>query len=136
MIGLQRSLRLVRRVLLLFVVGLASYGVLRFDVVRLPEGALSPLYGIQAGDRLLVDVFRRRPELDEVVLYRGSAGELLLGRAAPAPQGISTRDREALRSGALWILADRAGGPAPDSDELGPIPERDLVGRVVLVLPW
>ncbi len=136
MIPPQRALLFLRRAILALTGLLIAYALLRFTVVRLPPGALSPLHGIHPGDRLLVDRRAHPARPGEIVLYRGSAGELLLGRRASPPAGLEPAARSALAAGALWILSDRTGGPAPDSLELGPIPERDLVGRVVLVLPW
>lgn len=136
MIEPQRALRLARGITLLLALGLVGYGVLRFDVVQLPEGARSPLYGVHGGDRLLVDRRVRGGRLDAVVLFRARSGELLLGRVSTPPAEPAPALEAALRTGALWILSDRLDVPAPDSDELGPIPAEDVVGRVVLVLPW
>ncbi len=136
MIEPARFLRALRRACLALAVLLAGYLVLRFDVVELPEGARSPLYGIHPGDRLLVDRYRRLPATGEAVLYRGERGELLLGRATAPPQDLPAPAAQAIGAGALWILSECADVPAPDSRELGPIPPERVVGRVVLVLPW
>lgn len=131
-----RLLARVRRVILFLVVGSALYGATRFDVVSLPEGALSPLYGIHAGDRMLVDRHAGEGALDQIWLYRGPAGQLLLGRVTEPPESLDEAGRAALRDGALWLGVERSLPGVPDSRELGPIPRAARVGRVVFVFPW
>lgn len=131
-----RFLARVRRVILLLVVGSGLYGALRFDVVTLPSGALSPLYGIHAGDRMLVDRRARQGARDQIWLYRGPKGELLLGRVTEPEPGLTAEARAALDAGALWLGVERSLPGVPDSRELGPIAREALVGRVVFVFPW
>ena len=129
-------LRRVRRVVLFVALALVLYGVARFDLVLLPEGARSPLYGLHAGDRLLVDRHARRGGEDETWIYRGTAGELLVGRTTAPPGGLPPAARAALEAGGLWIVAERDIPGVADSHTLGPIPAEGRVGRVLLVLPW
>ena len=125
-----------RRALLFASVALLLYGLARFDVVRLPEGARSPLHGVHAGDRLLVDRHARRGAEGELWLYRGPAGELLIGRASAPPPGLAAAQRQALESGALWLVHERELEGLADSRGLGPIAAEARLGRVILVLPW
>ncbi|HEX6882582.1 MAG TPA: hypothetical protein VF530_04320 [Planctomycetota bacterium] len=129
-------LRTARRVVLFVALALVLYGVARFDLVLLPEGARSPLYGLHAGDRLLVDRHARHGAEEETWLYRGAAGELLIGRATAPPAGLEPAARAALAAGGLWIVAERDVPGVADSRTLGPIPAEGRVGRVLLVLPW
>jgi len=129
-------LRTVRRVVLFVALALVLYGVARFDLVQLPEGARSPLYGLHAGDRLLVDRHARRGAEGETWLYRGAEGELLIGRAAPPPTGLAPAAHAALEQGGLWLVAEREVPGVPDSRTLGPIGGAARVGRVLFVLPW
>jgi hypothetical protein len=129
-------LRTVRRVVLFVALALVLYGVARFDLVLLPEGARSPLYGLHAGDRLLVDRHARRGAADETWLYRGAEGELLIGRATSPPAELEPAARAALAAGGLWLVAERPVPGVADSRTLGPIPGEARVGRVLFVLPW
>jgi hypothetical protein len=108
-----------------------AYGFVRYDLVRLPPGARSPLYGLQPGDRMVVDRQARGGAEGEIWLFRNAQGELLLGRVTP-------RDREgpAAAEGALWLTFEREVRGLSDSRELGAIPREGLEGRVVFVLPW
>lgn len=140
MISSARFLARVRRVIFALVLASAGYGFVRFDLVALPSGAHSPLYGIHPGDRLLVDRHARHADLDQVWLYRGRAGELWLGRVSTPPAVLDEGAQAGLASGALWLVAERALGhsasePA-DSRSIGPIPSSALAGRVLFVLPW
>lgn len=125
----DRVLGWVRRVLLLGVLGLCAYAWRRFDVVALPEGALSPLHGIHPGDRLLVDR-RARPEAGEADwLFRGADGALLLGRSKAPPAG------HTLGADELWLEFEREVPGLQDSRARGPVSAGELEGRVVLVFP-
>jgi hypothetical protein len=132
----QLFLRRLRRLVLVLVGAALLYGYVRFDVVLLPEGALSPLYGIHAGDRLLVDRRARTGAPGETWLFRGPEQALLLGRVEEPPASLAGEPLAAVEQGALWILFERAVPGLADSSELGPIAPEALVGRVVLVLPW
>lgn len=125
----ERVLGWVRRGVLFAALALVLYGWRRFDVVVLPEGALSPLHGIHAGDRLLVDRHARPATGEADWLFRSAEGALLLGRAKAAPPG------HALGADELWIEFERSVPGLADSRSLGPVPAQRLVGRVVLVLP-
>lgn len=132
----ERWLARTRRVTLTIAGLLVLYAWTRFDVVVLPEGAVSPLYGIHAGDRLLVD---RRPGAfgpGSDVLYRGPEGRLLLGRTTELPQDATPEARAEMSGGAHWVQFDREIEGVPDSRTLGPIASAAIEGRVVLVLPW
>lgn len=131
-----RLVRGARRVVLFAATALCLYGLARFDVVLLPQGAHSPLYGLAAGDRLLVDRHERACATGETWLYLGAADELLIGRAAPAPGGLAPEARAALAAGAAWLVAERDVAGASDSRALGLIPRERRVGRVLFVLPW
>lgn len=132
----ERWLARARRVLLLSATGLVLYGWTRFDLVVLPAGAVSPLFGIHAGDRLLVDRRPDPPGAGADVLYRAPDGRLLLGRTAELPVDAGPEARARVADGALWVLFDREVEGVPDSRSLGPIAPDALQGRVVLVLPW
>lgn len=125
----ERALAWVRRGLLFVVLGLLAYGWRRFDVVALPEGALSPLHGIHPGDRLLVDRHARPAAGESDWLYRVAGGALLLGRSKAAPAGVT------LGADELWLEFERELPGLADSRTQGPIPATALEGRVVLVLP-
>ncbi len=132
---LQR-IRRIRRVTLFVTLAALLYALTRFDVVRLPEGALSPLFGIHAGDRMLVDRHARRGAAGEAWLFRSPSGELLLGRAVVPPAGLTSEAREQLARGALWLCFEHEIPGLADSRTLGPIPSSARAGRVVFVLPW
>ena len=125
-----RTLSWIRRAVLLVVLLLLTYGWRRFDVVRLPEGALSPLFGIHAGDRLLIDLHARPRAQESDWLFRDAEGTLLLGRSKAVPAG-----HAALGAEQLWIEFEREIPGLADSRTRGPVPAADLVGRVVFVLP-
>lgn len=129
-------IRRIRRVLLFLTLAAVLYGFARFDVVLLPAGALSPVYGVHAGDRLLVDRHARDGAPGELWLFRGPDGVLLLGRAAEPPAELGPAARGELARGALWLRFERAVPGLGDSRELGPIPAEARAGRVVFVLPW
>jgi len=131
-----RLLARVRRWVLFLAVAGALYGYSRFDVVLLPEGALSPVFGIHPGQRFLVDRHARSGGPGETWLYRGPDGALLLGRALEPPEGLDAEARAALAEGALWLCFERPVPGLADSRTLGPIPTSALEGRVILVLPW
>lgn len=126
----------VRRVVLFLALGVALYGFARFDVVLLPEGALSPVFGVHAGDRLLIDRHARSGVPGETWLFRDPAGTLLLGRAQEPPAELSHAARGALDEGALWLCFEREVPGLADSRALGPIARQDREGRMLLVLPW
>jgi len=132
----QRLLTRVRRVVLFLAAGGALYGFARFDVLVLPEGAVSPLFGLHPGDRMLVDRHAREGALEETWLYRDPSGALLIGRAVPPPEDLPAEARQALAAGALWLCADRELPGVADSRTLGPIGAAQREGRVILVLPW
>lgn len=125
----ERWLSWTRRVVLFAVTGLILYGWRRFDVVTLPEGALSPLHGIHAGDRLLVDRHARPSRQEADWLFRDAHGVLLLGRAKSPPAG------QALVEDELWLEFERELEGLEDSRDFGPVRAEALEGRVVLVLP-
>jgi len=124
-----RTLAWIRRGVLFVVLGLLLYGWRRFDVVTLPEGALSPLFGIHPGDRLLVDRHAQADGPGQDWLFRDAAGALLLARSRPAPPG------RTLPTGALWLEFEREIPGLADSRTNGPVPAAALAGRVVVVLP-
>lgn len=119
----------VRRVVIFLVLGLILYGWRRFEVITLPAGALSPLYGIHAGDRLLVDRHADPTPGEADWLFRDAHGTLLLGRAKEPPPGARLEGEE------LWIEFERPVEGLEDSRTLGPVRAEALEGRVVLVLP-
>lgn len=129
-------IRRIRRVLLFVSLASVLYAFARFDVVLLPVGALSPVYGVHAGDRMLVDRHARQGALGELWLFRGQDGVLLLGRVAERPAELADEARAALARGALWLRFERDVPGLADSRELGPIRPEARAGRVVLVLPW
>lgn len=131
-----QALRRARRVVLFLTVALMLYGIARFDLVLLPEGARSPLHGLHPGDRLLVDRHARSGVEGDVWLYRGPGQELLLARVTTPPDGLAERERAALAEGALWLCFERELPDLADSRTLGPIGPEARVGRVVFVLPW
>lgn len=132
----KRFLGRARRLILFATIASALYGYARFDIVTLPEGALSPLYGIHPGDRMLLDRRAHVGAPGEVWLYRGPDERLLLGRALPAPESLADEARQAMERGALWLAAERDLPGIPDSRQLGPIAREARVGRVLFVFPW
>lgn len=129
-------IRRIRRVLLFVSLASVLYAFARFDVVLLPVGALSPVYGVHAGDRLLVDRHAREGAPGELWLFRGRDDVLLLGRATEPPAELGPDARADLARGALWLRFEREVPGLADSLELGPIRAEARAGRVVLVLPW
>jgi hypothetical protein len=129
-------IRRIRRVVLFVATAAVLYAFARFDIVLLPEGALSPLHGIHGGDRLLVDRHARRGAVGETWLFRDARGTLLLGRAESPPPGLAPEALAQLAQGALWLRFEREVPGLADSRALGPIPSGARVGRVILVLPW
>lgn len=124
-----RTLSWIRRAVLFAVFGLVLYGWRRFDVVTLPEGARSPLFGIHPGDRLLVDRSAEPGTDEEDWLYHDAEGALLLGRTKVPPPGT------ALGPGELWLEFEREVPGLADSRTAGPVPRAALAGRVIFVLP-
>jgi hypothetical protein len=126
----------VRRWILFLAVGSALYGFARFDVVLLPVGAWSPLYGVHAGDRLLVDRHTKSGFPGALWLFHDPKGTLLLGREGVPPPDLAPEARAALEAGARWLCFDRPVPELEDSATLGPIAASACAGRVLFVLPW
>ena len=130
---------LLRARVALYVLVVVAVGglVWRFDVVGLPSEGCSPLFDLDPGDRLLVDVRPPKIARDDAVLFQepGAAGELLLGRVGDAPADVSPAQASALAAGALWIVHERPECPGRDSRTFGPLPADAVAGRVVMVLP-
>jgi hypothetical protein len=136
MIPAERALRAARRVVLALTLAAVLYALARFDLVQLPDGARSPLYGVHPGDRLFVDRLARSPRPGEAWLFRAPDGALRLGRCGEPPGALPERERAALAGGAAWLLSEREVPGLADSRVLGAIAPEALEGRVVLVLPW
>ena len=133
----MRPARLVRGLRFAVLAALAltaAWLVWRFDKVSLPARAESPLLDVPAGSGLIVDRHPRDPLAGDVWLFRGPRGELLIGRVAAPPAGLTEAAEQALAAGAVWLTADRTNVPAVDSRLLGPIADTRLEGRVVWVL--
>ena len=114
-----------------------GYVLWRYDRIELPAEGCSPLSLFVPGDRLLIDLRPGQIEVGAAVLYRGRAGELLLGRVQEPPPTASAATWEAWDARrALWIVGDRHDCPGPDSRSLGPIPAEGVEGRVVCALSW
>ena len=105
----------------------------RFEMVKLPEDACSPLVSFEAGVSLLVD---RRPEklyLDDAVLFELPDGALGLGRIC-VPPGMPPGT---LRTEAgYWILGDAPDCDTPDSQEYGAIAPEAVAARVLFPLQF
>jgi hypothetical protein len=129
-VNAARTLSWIRRGVLCAAAGLVLYGWRRFDVVTLPEGARSPLFGIHPGDRLLIDRHAEPGTEEEDWLYRDAAGALLLARTKAAPPGHAT-----LGPDELWLEFEREVPGLSDSRTSGPVARAALAGRVVFVLP-
>lgn len=122
-------LRVVRKATLALTVLGAAYLLWRFDLEALPEDRCSPLTRFSGGDQLLID--RRPTDLapGNALLVRDGTGLLHLGlveRVRPEDGPLE----------AVWVVTDARDCPAPDSEDFGWIPARDVTGRVVLVWPW
>lgn len=100
----------------------------RFELVKLPEDACSPVSSFEPGVSLLVD---RAPEvlyLGDVVLFELPGGALGLGRISPPPG--SAPDTLRTESG-YWILGDSPDCPVPDSRAHGTFPDSAIAARVL-----
>ena len=132
----------VRRatLLLAFLAGLYVY--LRIELMTLPAAGCSPLYGVDPGDRMVLD---RRPGQigpGDAILFEGPDGRLHLARVvdAPTPAGAPGPGDGAasppadLEPGALWAVVERADCPGLDSTQLGPIARAQVRAEVLLFL--
>ena len=134
----RRVQGLTRRVVLVAVGALLVYLVARYRVEGLPEAALSPLFNVSGGERLLFD--RWFPALGEgdTVLFE-AGGSLGLARVGPFPaeaeRAAWTAEwrSAAARGDTLWLVVDRPDHPGPSSARLGPIPTSAVRGRLLLV---
>lgn len=133
---LQRLLWRGRIALYAGVVLVLLYGTWRYDLVRLPAAGCSPVEGVEPGDRLVVDVRERRPGRGAIVLFRTPDARLAFARVEPPPPSAPAEVHDAVAAGALWLVADRAGCPGPDSRRLGPLGPDAVAGTVVGRLPW
>jgi len=100
----------------------------RFELVKLPEDACSPLTSYDPGVSLLVD---RKPEqlyLDDAVLFSLPDGALGLGRIETPPGS----PEGTLRTEAgYWILGNAPNCDTPDSHEHGIFEPDAIVARVL-----
>lgn len=125
--------RIVVYVLVLVVVG---YHVLRYDLLRLPDGYCSPIARFSPGDRLLVDRWTEAYQVDDPVLFRSLDDKMLLGVVRELPPSAPDEMHLSVAEGALWIVTTAADCPGTDSRRLGPIHPDDMVGRIAMRLPF
>ncbi len=101
---------------------------MRYELVKLPEDACSPVSSYEPGTSLLVD---RSPEalfLDDVVLFALPDGGLGIGRVTTPPGS----DPGTLRTEAgYWLLGDAPDCNVPDSRDHGTFPEQTITARVL-----
>ena len=100
----------------------------RFELVKLPEDACSPLTSYAPGVSLLVD---RQPEqlfLDDAVLFDLPGGGLGLGRIGVPPGSAPGTLRTEV---GYWILGDAPDCDTPDSQEHGVFGPEAIVARVL-----
>ena len=117
-----RAIRTLRRVTLaLAAVGLVYLWV-RFDTITI-EGGRSPIHRYGTGDRLIVDLHARDLEVGNAIIARDPEGGLHLALVARISQ-----------EGAVWLSVDHP--EAVSSEQLGWFSADDVLGRVVLALPW
>ena len=133
---IARGLARARVALYLALVLVLGYHLWRYDIVRIPSGAISPIEGFPAGTRLIVDVRSGSFAAGDAVLYRGSHGELLLGRIGAPPEQSPRSVLDACASFAFWIEKDNAEAGGDDSTALGPIPRDAIAGRIRGSVPW
>ena len=99
--------------------------VSRFEVLRLPDEACSPLLRFSAGAVLFVDGRPPSYGVGDAVFFTDATGALRLARIDARVEEGSSR----------WILVtDNAACPSPASGELGPIDEAAMRGRVLFAL--
>lgn len=129
-------LRRARFVTYVILIALLGYYKWRYDLVRLPEGGLSPLEAFDPGTRLIVDVQTQEFSKGDAVFYRLPDGAWLLGRVQSPPASAPKEIWDAWDAGALWIVKERPECPGDDSLRLGPIATSDVIGRVCGSVPW
>lgn len=132
--NIQLWIRRARRGSLALAALTAAYLYLRVDLLVLPPSACSPLAGIAANSRLLLD---RRPGAlvpGDAVLFRGPEDRIHLARVSEPPPGLDPRQQELLMNGSLWVSVDHGGCAGLDSRSLGPLARSDVIAEVVAVL--
>ncbi|MEO0652715.1 MAG: hypothetical protein AAFZ65_18725 [Planctomycetota bacterium] len=124
-------LRRCRRATLLLALLGGLYVYLRIELMTLPIDGCSPLFGVDPGDRMLLD--RRATDVDrnDAVLFEGPEGRMHLGRVVDAPADLSAEARAQLDAGALWVVVEQPDCPGLDSTSIGPV-ERERVRAEVL----
>jgi len=126
----QRRRILARLRLVVVVVAFLGlwYLAQRFELVKLPEDACTPVSSFSPGSSLLVDRTPAELFLGDVVLFELPGEGLGLGRISvppgSAPETLRTED-------GYWILGDASDCPAPDSRTHGTFPGSAIAARVL-----
>jgi hypothetical protein len=115
------------------VVVLVAFGGLwhltqRFELIKLPEDACSPLVSFDPGVSLLVDRTPEQLYLDDAVLFELPDGALGLGRIQVPPGSPAGTLRTDV---GYWIRGDAPDCDTPDSQEYGAIEPSAIVARVL-----
>jgi hypothetical protein len=137
--GIKRAnliLRRLRFAIYVMLIVLLGYSKWRYDLIRLPEGGISPLLAFNPGTRLVVDMQTSTVHEGDAVFYRLDDGTWLLGRLQAPPASAPKAVWEACEAGSYWIRKEREECPGQDSLILGPIAPENLVGRVCGTVPW
>ncbi|MHC4262602.1 MAG: hypothetical protein ACYSWX_08785 [Planctomycetota bacterium] len=110
------------------------YLYLRIEVMTLPVAGCSPLFGIDPGQRLLLDRKPANLAQGDMVLFTDPSGALHMARLAPPPLDLAPEARAELDAGALWLHVEREDCPAPDSRSLGPVTRSAIEAKIVTAL--
>lgn len=124
----KKLLGIFRLSMLVLVLAGAGYLMIRFDGLRLPAEAPSPLLRFSPGDSLLLDRYPGEIRMDDPVIYSGPDGMVHLGLIIDL--------REVAGVTEFRVGQEGSEGVATDSQTTGWMDREWIVGRVIMVWPW
>jgi hypothetical protein len=124
----KKLLRILRRSVLVLVLAGGGYLLVRFDGMRLPADAPSPLQRFSPGDSLLMDRYPAEIRMDDPVIYSGPDGRVHLGLI------LDLRQQDGVT--VFRVGQEAPDGVATDSQTPGWMDREWIVGRVIMVWPW